>query len=148
MADIFDKPIPGQSLTQEMGSMPFEQPPQYTDIEEALEEIFDKLTSTSKVTELVLTLEQGVPVEMLARTIVFDGFLKGKWTPDMAMLMVRIVAAMIISIAVKKGVSPTIFNEDTKKKEFMHNILDLEARQGKQVKLESESKFKGLWGAV
>lgn len=33
----FDYPIPGQGMTAEVGSRPWQNPPQYTTVEEALE---------------------------------------------------------------------------------------------------------------
>ena len=39
--DIFDRPIPGQSLTDEPQNYPWEHPAQYSDLREARDRIFD-----------------------------------------------------------------------------------------------------------
>ena len=41
--NIFDTSIPGESLTKTPGNAAWETPPQYTDVEEAAEYIWDKL---------------------------------------------------------------------------------------------------------
>ena len=47
--DIFDRPIPGQSLTDEPKNYPWEHPPQFTDLREARDRIFDNLTEEEAV---------------------------------------------------------------------------------------------------
>ena len=39
----FDAPIPGQSLTDTPGNAKWEHPPQFTDVEEASEHVWDRL---------------------------------------------------------------------------------------------------------
>ncbi len=148
VASLFDAPIPGQSLTREMGSAPFEMPPQYTDVNEALEYIFDKLTRPREVVKLVLVLKKGMPVEYLARALLFEGFAKGKWTPDMGMLMLRIVMGMMIAIAVQKGVNPKLFNPDNAYNEFLDDFLDLaeEPKEKEEPEEKEEIEFTGLMG--
>lgn len=123
--DLFQGALPGQSLTKEMGSSPMDMPPQYTDINQALEHIFDLLTTPKQVTRLVLLLKKGVPAEYIARSILFAGFAKGKWTPDMALLSLKIVMAMIMAIGVQKGVKPKVFNPDKDQAAFLDQFLDM-----------------------
>ncbi len=123
--DLFQGAIPGESLTKELGSNPTELPSQFADPNDALEYLMDKLTEPRQVTRLVLMLKKDVPVEYIARAVVFQGFSTGKWTPDVGMLMVRIVIAMIIAIATQKGVSPKIFNPDKEQDEFLDQFLDM-----------------------
>lgn len=116
---MLQAPIPGQSLTDIPGSAPHEMPPQHTDINTALEEIFTKLTTPKQVVRLTLILRKGVPVEYIAKTILFEGFTKGKWTPDMAFLMLKIVMSMIIAVAHLKKIKVTIRNPDREQEAFL-----------------------------
>jgi len=43
-------------------------------------------------------LKEGIPVEALARMVLFGGFAEGKWTPDLAILLAEIVFKQIIAI--------------------------------------------------
>jgi hypothetical protein len=63
--DPFDAPVPGQSLTDEPGNYPWEHPPQYSDPEEVLDLLFDKLGEPEVVEQVIAMLDSGVPVEAI-----------------------------------------------------------------------------------
>ena len=43
--DMFDAPVPGESLTADVSNpRPYEKPPQFTNVEDAMAAIFDQLT--------------------------------------------------------------------------------------------------------
>ena len=75
----FDTPIPGQSLTDEPGNYPWEHPPQYTDVDEILDKMYDTLTKPTIARQLISMLDAGVPVEAIVRVITFGGFMEGKY---------------------------------------------------------------------
>jgi len=147
--DMFKAAIPGQSLTQPPGAAPWEQPPQFSDPTEALEYLFDTLTQPRNALQVIAVLKKGMPVEWLAKTIIADGFTKNKWTPDVGLLILKLVMAMIISIAVQKGVSPKIFNPDKELDEFLDNLLDVPDDESTVMKIEQDKdlpEFTGLLG--
>ena len=45
MLDRFDRPIPGQSMTSELGNAKYEQPPQYTELSEFMDFLFKRMNS-------------------------------------------------------------------------------------------------------
>ncbi|MAN64448.1 MAG: hypothetical protein CMI60_21155 [Parvibaculum sp.] len=95
----FDRPIPGQSLTDEPGNYPWEHPPQYTDLREARDRIFQGITKPENVKQLITMLASDVPVEAIVRTVLFAGFTEGKWSVDMATLLAPVVLVQIVGIA-------------------------------------------------
>lgn len=123
--DLFKGPIPGQAWSKPIGAHPYQNPPQYTDVNDALEHVFTALTEPRQVTRLVLMLKKGTPAEYIARTILFVGFTKGMWTPDVALLMLKTVMAMIIGVAHLKKVKVTIFNPDKEQDAFLDKFMDL-----------------------
>ncbi len=153
--ELFSAPTPGQSLTQEPGAASYEHPPQYTDVNQALEAMFEKLSDPRQATRLVLMLKKGTPVEYITRTILYDGFMKGLWTPDVALLMGRIMMAMIIAIGTAAGVKKlTIFNPDREQEQFLDQFLDMAPDEDPTVPEAPEGpagdvlpKFTGLLGA-
>jgi len=114
----FDLPVPGQSLTAPKGEMSFEQPPQYTDIEEAAEFLFDRMTSQENVTNLLRILNTGIPARMLIEPVLLSGAQEGLWNVDMTMALVEPMIAIMMGIAHMGGVK---INLDSGKKE---NIID------------------------
>jgi len=101
--DIFDRPVPGQSLTDEPKNYPWEHPPQFSDIREARDRIFDNLTEEESVQQLLTMLSANVPAEAVVRTILFAGFTEGKWTVDSAILLAPVILMQVVSIAKAAG---------------------------------------------
>ena len=70
----FDAPIPGQSLTDTPGNAKWEHPPQFTDVEEASEYVWEKMHEPNILEQIVTFLDNDVPVEAVERMILFGGF--------------------------------------------------------------------------
>ena len=101
----FDAPIPGQSLTDTPGNYPWEHPPTYVDPEEATEYIWDRLHADDFADQEVAMLDAKIPVEAIARVILFGGFLEGKFSPDLAFIITEPVMQMITVIGAMGGVN-------------------------------------------
>ena len=106
----FDAPIPGQSLTDTPGNYPWEHPPQYVDPEIAAENIWHSLHRRELTDQVIAMLDAGIPVEALGRTILFAGFVEGKFTPDVAFIIAEPVMKMIASIGMNAGVKRIRFS--------------------------------------
>ena len=102
--DIFDRPIPGQSLTDEPKNYPWEHPAQFPDIREARDRIFDNLTEEESIQQLLTMLSADVPAEAIVRTVLFAGFTEGKWSVDSAILLAPVVLMQVVSIAKAAGI--------------------------------------------
>ena len=87
VGDPFDAPVPGQSLTDTPGNYPWEHPPQFTDPEEVTEYLWVTMHQKQLTEQLIGMLDAGVPVEAIGRTILFAGFMEGKFSPDLAFLI-------------------------------------------------------------
>ena len=94
----FDAPIPGQSLTDRPGNAAWEHPPQFAEPNEALEYIHGRLMDIEGAARVAMMLETGIPVEAIARTIIFAGFMEGKFSPDVGFLILETVMKMILVI--------------------------------------------------
>ena len=53
---------------------------------------------------MIAMLDAGIPVEALGRIIIFNGFMEGKWTPDVAFIIAEPVMKMIATMGMKAGV--------------------------------------------
>ena len=72
--NIFDAPIPGQSSTNVPGNYPWEHAPQFTSVDEASEYVWDRLHTPKMMDQVVTFLKNDIPVEAIARMILFGGF--------------------------------------------------------------------------
>ena len=110
LENIFDAPIPGQSLTDTPGNSPWEHPPQFAEVDEAAEYIWDRLHTEEVLDQVITLLRNDIPVEALARMILFGGFSEGKWTPDVAELIKPPLSAFFIILAKEENIPAVMFN--------------------------------------
>ncbi len=102
----FSAPAPGFGLTQAPGEMPYEQPPQFTDLEEASEFLFDNLVKPKVAGRLIHLLKKGMPAEAFVNMIMQEGTQGGKFGPDLAMLLTPRMLATVVAIAQRGGLKP------------------------------------------
>lgn len=101
---IMDAPIPGQSLTTELGSRPWQQPAKYTNVEDALEFYAKKITDPSINDSLLNSLEMGTPVSSAAEVIVLTSSMEGMHTIDVSILLLPVVMELIAYVADEAGI--------------------------------------------
>ena len=124
----FDAPIPGQSLTDTPGNSPWEHPPQYTDPEEILDKLYDKITNGEFTEQLIAMLDAGVPVEAVVRVMVFSGFMQGKFTPDVGFMIVEPLMKLVAAVGIRAGVSKLKLSlDDLSNNKFIKDMAELKA---------------------
>ena len=131
LLDPFDAPIPGQSLTDEPGSRPWETPPEFSDIEEAYMAMEKKLYTDKVLQEKLLRLMySGVPVLVLVKAITMGGFQEGLWTPDMAELLNIPLTFLLTQVAIDAGIKPKLEHKGAvaEKRKEMPNVVALKSQ--------------------
>lgn len=88
-------PIPGENFTSDTKNYPWHQPPEFTDLNKALDMMGDKLTKFKVATGIMATAELGIPLYKITTMILVQGIGEGKWTPDFALLLAGPVTRMI-----------------------------------------------------
>lgn len=101
---MFDAPIPGMSLTHELGARPWQSPPQYTTVDEAVEYYLERMSTDEFMDQMADVLEMNIPVTTLANTIQLAGVMDGKHTVDVGMLVMPLLMEMIMLIGDNAGV--------------------------------------------
>ena len=101
---LLDAPIPGMGMTHELGARPWQNPAQYTTVEEALEYYIPRFANDEVTDQLIDVLEMGVPVTTLANTIQLGGVMEGKHNIDVGMLTIPVLMELIMYIADREGV--------------------------------------------
>tara|TARA_R110002012_G_C11617122_1_gene608611 strand:- start:163 stop:765 length:603 start_codon:yes stop_codon:yes gene_type:complete len=96
------KAIPGQSLTNDP-SQPYnwEKPAEYTNPREAMLYVFETLTVPETTTNILLSLSNNVGVIDIASITLYSGFLEGKWSPDLMLLLMEPTMYMVMALAEK-----------------------------------------------
>ena len=119
----FDAPIPGMHMTSELGSFPWQQPPQYSSIEEVIEYYTDRMSSEEFNDQLVDIMEMGVPLTTLANTIQMSGVLEGKHTIDTGMLVMPILIEMMRLVGDSAKVKYNVGLDNKKKNTVRESLL-------------------------
>ena len=109
---MLDAPIPGQSLTAELGARPWQQPSQYSTVEEAIDYYVTRMESEEVTTQLLDVLEMGVPVTTVANAIQSSSVMEGKHTVDVGMIVLPVLIEFISLIADTANIKYTTGLED------------------------------------
>ena len=112
----FEAPIPGQSLTKTPGNYPWEHSPNVTKVEDAMMYLTERFTEEENAQNLVSMLKAGVPVEAIARVVLFAGFTEGKWSVDLAILIGEPLMKLIAAIGSRLGLKEMYISMKRKKK--------------------------------
>lgn len=109
---MMDAPIPGESLTSSPEKkQPWERAPEFTNYEKAQEYIFEMLMENAEDT--VDIIDQGVPLSLLATQAAMTGFAKGKWNPDLMLLLIEPALYTLIFICEQAGIDYVLdFDEE------------------------------------
>ena len=110
----FERPVPGQSLTNDPDTKyPWEQPPTYTDVSSATMSIVADSYEKETYEMIALTLADGMPVGNLTAMILQAGFNEGKWNPDLMMLLIEPTMYILAAIAEQCGIDYLLYEGDT-----------------------------------
>lgn len=103
MEQSFDRPIPGMGMTFEVGSRPWQTPPELTTVEQATDYYVERMNTDAFKGQLVDVIEMGVPLATLANTIQLASVMEGIHSVDVGILMIPIIVELLITIADSQG---------------------------------------------
>jgi len=101
---LFDAPIPGQSLTAELGARPWQSPAQYPTVDEAIEYYMSRMATDEFADNLLEVMEMGIPLTTMANTIQMSSVMEGKHSVDVGMLVMPMLIEMMMLIGDSAGV--------------------------------------------
>ena len=99
-------PIPGESLTNDPANpKPFETAPEITTYEEGIQVIADNVLSPEQIGKIIELVRGGIPLGDIAAMIVIKGFMDGKWTPDLLLLLIEPTVYMLMFVCEMAGIN-------------------------------------------
>lgn len=108
----FEAPIPGMSLTTELGSRPWEQPPQYTTVMETADHYIENLFSPDGIDLVVAASEMGSSALDIAEKLTMSGASRGVHSVDVGVMVSPILVEVIKTVANFTDVELPIGDED------------------------------------
>lgn len=112
MEQSFDRPIPGMGMTFEVGSRPWQTPPELTTVEQATDYYIERMNTDQFKAQLIDVMDMGVPLTTLANTIQLASVMEGLHTVDVGILMIPIIVELLVTIADSQGVKYDTGMED------------------------------------
>ena len=114
---MFERPIPGQSLTAEPKSQAFERPPEITDPIEALDVHMDNLAKEGAMEDALYFLEFGVDLVTLVQGILRGAVMEGIHSIDVSLIIAPVLHEHIkgFADAAKLDYDEGFENEEGKK---------------------------------
>ena len=110
---LFSGPIPGQSLTAEPKSRPYERPPEITDPEDALRLHLTRLNDVERLDTAMMLLDKGVDVRSLTEGILRSAVSEGIHSIDVSLIIAPTVHEFISDVADEVGIEyKTGFEKD------------------------------------
>ena len=91
MPRIFDRPIPGQSLTVEPKNQAYERPPEITDPIEALDIHIEKLLQPDAMEDVLYFLESGVDLVTMVQGILRSAVMEGIHSIDVSLIIAPVL---------------------------------------------------------
>ena len=101
---VFNRPIPGESLTHELGARPWQNPPQYTTVDETVSYYLSRMGQDDFAKSLLNVIEFGVPLTTIANSIQMSGVMEGKHSVDVGILVMPVLIETMRLIADSAGV--------------------------------------------
>lgn len=131
MSKQFDRPTPGQSLTSTPKNAPYENPPEITDPEEALQVHLFRLTEPEKMEATLNLLESGIDLQTLVEGLLRSAVINGIHSIDVSLLIAPVIHEYIKLTADEVGIEYEEGFEDKsgKKEKAMYAIASERARK-------------------
>jgi len=104
MSEIFNRPIPGQSLTDEPKNYPWERPPEITNPNEVIRYHLDRISDPEVIDNVFFALDMGIPVKILTDSMMTGAVGKGVHSIDNSLLVERTVRKAVMKMADAAGV--------------------------------------------
>jgi len=95
----FDAPIPGQGLTAELGSRPWQTPPEFTSLEEGVDFYVSRIVQPKMAAQLLDIIEMKIPLTAIAETLTLGGVMQGLHTVDVGILVNPILVELMEGLA-------------------------------------------------
>ena len=101
---LVDGPIAGMGLTHELGGRPWQKPPQYNTVEEALQYYIPRFSNPKLMEDLLDVMELGIPLTVIADTMQSGATMEGVHTVDVGLLLIPVLIEMMAYIGDEAGI--------------------------------------------
>jgi len=125
---LLDAPIPGQSLTAELGGRPWQQPSEMNTLEDAIDYYIPRLGDPSQINNTLRIIDSGAPLTTIAEILTISGTMEGKHNVDVAVLVNPVIVEFLKGLGDMAGIKYTMDSDDdyTDKEVNELDVIDVE----------------------
>ena len=105
---LLDAPIPGQSLTAELGNRPWQQPSELKTLEDAVDYYIPRLGDPELMNKTLSIIESGTSLTSIAEIFTLSGTMEGKHNVDVAVLVSPVIVEFLKGLGDLAGIKYTI----------------------------------------
>jgi len=153
---LLGAPIPGESLTAEMGAYPWQRPPELSTVDETISFYSNRIAEDKTSAGFVALMDSGISIKTLVDTMIDTSIMHGLHTIDVGTLVSPVLVEMFMYLAEVSDITYTTgLEEDNKNpvvekamaykvmKEFSKKVKDVEAPK-EEPEIPTELPAKGL----
>ena len=140
-----DRPMAGSSLTNAPDQpFPFEGVPEYTNVREACEHIFETLIEEETYIPMMQAIADDYPLMDVTQAILFKGFSEGKWNPDLLVLLAEPTAYMLMALAERADIDFVIYRGEDEDDDEEAELLGIKYDEEKLKELKKARRTKDI----
>ena len=94
----FDSPVPGQAMTAELGSRPWQTPSQYKTIDEVIDYYTTRMSNDEFIDQLSDILKMEIPLTTIAHTMQMTGVMEGLHNADLGIMVSPVLMEMMMLV--------------------------------------------------
>jgi len=114
----FEKPIPGQGLMSDPENpMAFEKPVAISTLSDGINKVFLTVTEEGSFKSILNSMKAGIAITELTHYLLFEGFRKGMWNPDLMLMLAEPVMFMLIAFAEKASIDYVLYEGEEEEEE-------------------------------
>ena len=114
----FEKPIPGQGLMADPENpMAFEKPAEISTLSDGINKVFLTVTAEDSFEGILKSIKDGIAITELTHYILFEGFRKGMWNPDLMLMLAEPTMFMLIAFAEKASIDYVLYEGEEEEEE-------------------------------
>ena len=115
----FEKPIPGQGLMADPENpMAFEKPAEISTLSDGINKVFLTVTAEDSFEGILKSIKDGIAITELTHYILFEGFRKGMWNPDLMLMLAEPTMFMLIAFAEKASIDYVLYEGEEEELEL------------------------------
>ena len=132
---MFNAAIPGESLTAELGSRPWQNPPQIAKIEDVIDYYAERFVEPELSGDLINIMEEEIPLTVIANSMILTAVTEGIHTIDTGMLVSPLLMEFMETIAEEADIEYVTGLEEKKDNSILETLAA--SRAMKKVKEET-----------